>query len=380
MNLAASELAAQIRQSFPSVTNRCGILFADPGYDEELLLSRLRDELDMDIIGATSAAMLSSQGYHAMCATLLVMGGDDCVFATAMSPPLDGEDAEQRLKETFDRAKAKLGGVEPALIFTLSAASPGCSEDARLALLRKFGGDIPVFGGVAADHFEFAHTRIFGEGKSKTAAMVLLLMGGNLRPKFVMRNVARKHLSKSRITSVSGTTVHSIDGISAHDYMVRHGADSSGAMALHFTPLLVETRDGDNDDGHIICRPFIALDPVTGYGTTICEVPPDSAVTVQTVQGSDIGEASRDAMECLVRDIEEEKDYRYSTILVMSCAARHMILAFDREREAILGKALFPPHLTFAGFYSFGEFCPISVDQGKADNRLHNMSLGLCAL
>lgn len=380
MDLAASELAAQIKASFPPVANSCGILFADPDYDGELLLARLRDELDMEIIGSTSAAMLSSRGYHAMCATLLVMGGDDCVFGAALSPPLDGIHTEQQLKETFDRARAKLGNNEPVVIFTLSAADAGCIEDARLSLLRKFGGDIPVFGGVAADHFEFAHTRVFGEGGSGTASMALLLAGGNIRPKFVMRNVSRKHLSKSRITSSSGNTVHTIDGVSAYDYMVRHGADASSSMALHFTPLLVETQDGENDDGHIICRPFIALDPETGHGTTISEVPVGSAVTVQTIQGSDIGDASRDAMESLLRGIEEEKDYHYSTVLVMSCAARHMVLAFDREREAILAKSIFPAGLNFAGFYSFGEFCPISVEQGKADNRLHNLSLGLCAL
>lgn len=383
MTLAASDLAAQIKKQFPPTANSCGIVFADPDYDLDLLLSLLREALGIDaIIGSTSAAMLSSQGYHAMCATLLVMGGDDCVFGSAMSAVLTADNAEQELCKTYDRALAKLQGHSPVMIFAFSASGEGCSEDRRLTILRQLGNDIPVFGGVAADHFEFAHTRVAGEDRSSANSVVLLLAGGNIRPQFVLRSVARKHLSSSTVTGAEGNYVHTIDGMSAYDYMTSQKVDVSSAMALHFTPLLVETKGSRTDDKHIICRPFISLDPVSGYGQTICGIPTGSAVTVQSIQGKDIADASKDAMEALMKKITAQEDgsYRYSTVLAFSCAARHMVLAYDKEREAALAKDVFPAELAVFGFYSFGELCPIAFVDGVSDNCLHNLSLGLCAL
>lgn len=378
MELAAADLAKQIKAQMPSVKNNCGILFVDPDYDMETMLPLLQEALNMDIVGATSAAMLSSQGYHTLCATLLVMGGDDCVFGSAISPALESGTVAEQLQATYDRALAKLGGEVPKVVFAFSASSVSCTEDDKLGILNRLSDGIPVFGGIAADHFEFAHTKVFGEGRVEDSSVVLLLAGGNIKPRFLMRNVTRKQLSKSTVTSSSGSVVHSIDGMSAYDYMLQHGADPSTAMSLHFTPLLVETNHG-GDDGPTICRPFFSLDQETGFGATISEIPTGSAVTVQSIQGSDILEASKDGIESMARELQDD-DYPYSTILFISCAARHMVLAFDKDKEAELGKAIFPPHIKFAGFYSFGEFCPISMASGKADNRLHNLSMGLCAL
>lgn len=376
---AALELAAQIRSSMPDVKNKCGILFLDPDYDGETLAARLEQELGLPVIGATSAAMLSGRGYHADCATLLVLGGDDCVFSTALSAEIAGDAAEEALAECYGRARERLG-AEPVMLFLLSAPSPDCTEDRKLEILHRVCGGIPVFGGVAADRFEFAHTRVFGEGAAGASAVAVLLVGGNVRPKFVMRNVPRKLLSRSRVTSSEGNIVHSIDGIPSRRYMEEHGADCSSAMALHFTPLLVETRDCHKGEEHVICRPFIDLDEESGFGTTITGVPEGSAVTVQAIEAPDIADSCREALLALLDKMDADPDYRYSTVIIATCAARHMVLAVDKERESILAEELLPDGLTRGGYYSFGEFCPIAVKDGKADNRLHNLSLGLCAL
>lgn len=383
MDLAAAELVGQIQEALPSVQNRCAILFADPGYKWDVLLPKLTSMLEVDIVGASSAAMLSSRGYHSTCATLLLLGADDCVFGSALSPALEGHDAEQQLCQTYDRALAKLQGAQPELVIVFSSSSPDCTEDQRLRLLQKISNNIPIFGGVAADYFEFSRTTVFGEGKALAGAVSLVLIGGNVRPKFVMRNVSRKHIAKSRITSITGNVIHTIDNISAYEYMIRHDADPSSLMALQFSPLLVDTQENDEDNKHVICRPFFSLDAESGNGTIISsDIPVGTAVTVQAIQSSDIVLASRDAMDSLVEEIGKEKDknYTYSTVLGISCAGRHMVLAFDKKREASLAQDIFPTPLTFSGFYSFGEFCPIAINRNGADNRLHNLSLGLCAM
>ena len=377
---AALELVAQIRSSMPETRNRCGILFLDPDYDGEALTARLEKKLDMPVIGATSAAMLSGGGYHADCATLLVLGGDDCVFSTALSGDITGDTAEEALAACYERARAGLGKAEPVMTFLLSAPSPGCTEDVKLAMLHRISGGMPVFGGVAADRFEFAHTRVFGEGSSGASSVALLLIGGNVRPKFVMRNMPRKHLSRSRITGAHTNVVHTIDGVPCRKYMEEHGADCSSTMALHFTPLLVETRDCHKGEEHVVCRPIISFDEETGDGITITAVPEGSAVTVQAIEPADIAASCREAMQALLVEMEADPGYTYSTVIIITCAARHMVLAFDKEREAMLAEEILPPSLTRGGYYSFGEFCPIAVQNGKADNRLHNLSLGLCAL
>ncbi len=379
--IAAAEISAQINASLPPVKNKCGILFAEAGYDWDAFLPAISKETGMDIVGCTSTAQISTQGYHHLSATLLALGGDDCVFASAVTPALNEDNADE-IKKAFAEAKNKLGDADFKVVFAFSSSTVGCSADDRLSVLNDLAGGKPVFGGIAGDYFEFEKTRIFYNNEAREGALVILLVGGNVKPKFLVRNIPRKHLAKSKVTASHGHTVDSIDGISAYEFMRRNDVDTDSTMSLFYSPLTLEMENEEDYDGEPVCRPFVALDPKDGSGTTIATVPVGSSVAVQVIQNSDIAATTRDVMESMVSEIKRDNDesYEYSTILGVTCAGRHVVLSYDYTREGEIAKEVIPQNINFAGFYSFGEYCPTSFNHGKAKNRLHNLSFGLCAL
>jgi hypothetical protein len=168
--------------------------------------------------------------------------------------------------------------------------------------------------------------------------------------------------------------------MTAYEAMLAQGVDPEDRARLLFAPLCVELDTEDDYDGVPICRNFMDMDKETGTGRAMAMMPVGAAVSVQMVQGKDIEETTGEALREVCRELCEQPDgYVYSTVLIVTCCARHIVLGQNRAREGEMAAAELSG-ATFAGFYSYGEFCPTSVHQGRAKNRLNNMSIGFCIL
>ncbi len=381
VSVAASDLVKQVQNTLPMMKNRCGILFAESGYDWKKLLPTLCKETETEIIGCTASAQISTQGYHSLSATLLVLGGEDCFFATAATQALHADGADQ-IRKAFGEAKQKLGDAELQLVIVFSSATEDFTSDERLAVLDELAGGKPIFGGVASDYHDSETTKIIYNNEIRDGAIALMLVAGNVKPKLLVRNIPRKHLAKSKVTASHGHTVESIDGTNVYEFMTRYDVDTDNSMGLFYAPLTLEMENEEDYDGESVCRPFVAIDKESGIGKTIATVPEGSSVAVQIIQSDDIVETTRDAMSSVVNEITQsaDSDYEYSTILGVTCAGRHSVLSYDYTREGELAMEILPAHINFSGFYSFGEYCPTSIRNGKAKNRLHNLSFTLCVL
>lgn len=379
---AASDLVGQLASFFPLSQNSCAILFAEPGYELDELLPALSRQLEgVVLIGCTATAQVSSWGYHKLAATLLLLSGDDCFFSAAAAENLE-TDGLEKTRQVFLRASEGLNGQEPQGAFLFSNLTENCREQQKLDLIHELIGGKPIFGGVASDYFDFDETRVFLNGKAHERGLVLLLIAGAFSPKFVIRNLPKTRLSKSRVTKSQGVLVETIDNIPVRDFLLRENVDIDTTLSLFYAPLTLELDTEEDYDGEPVCRPFVHVDRQTGIATAIADIPEGSAVSLQIIQGSDILDTTREAMEAMVEEIRkgEQEGHSYSSVIGVTCVGRHVVLALDHAREAELAQSTLPGHIHFAGYYSYGEICPTSIRNGKAKNRLHNLSIALCAL
>lgn len=377
---AAADLVKQIKSKLVLQKNSCGILFAEVGYEAQELLPVLHKELGIEIIGGSATAQITNRGYHRMAASLLVLTSDDCHFAMALTEPFS-DNYEEKITAAFKEAEKKLEGEPLEAVFLFSCTSKDSTTDDFLVVLNRLAGGKPIFGAVASDYFEFSEETIFFNDQEFQERMAIMLISGNFRPKFIIRNVPRTRLAKSIVTESKGASVQKIDNMTVYEYLKKNGVDPENPIALSFAPLSVEYDHELENDGEPICRPFFLVDKETGAGFAHGAIPEGATVSIRIIESKDILSSTKEAMETICKEIaeDESKDYEYSTVLGVTCAARHIVLGPEYFKEGEFAQDVFPQNINFAAFYSFGEYCPTSIKNDKAVNRAHNLSIGLCA-
>lgn len=377
---AARELAYGIRTQLSFGKNSCAILFAEIAFDLEQLLPELEAELGITVIGCTATAQISHLGYHRLSATLLVLTADDCNFGTAMSNSLQGDSSAQ-ITRTYHNALTELDGDAPKLIFILSSPENNLIDEDIISTLNVLSNSRPVFGGVASDYNTFDRAKVFLGSEIRSDGVVMLLISGNINPQFITCNLTPVDKpSHSRVTSSCGNKLLRIDHQNAFDYLQDRAIEPDNPFSFLFNPISVDFYNQDDYDGHAVVRAIYKIDEETKSAITSYHIPEDSSIEIRSINSSDIEDSARKGFSHMRTQILDAvgDHYKYSTLLGISCIARHVVLCYDYEREGILANQILPDGINFLSFYSYGEFCPTSVIDNEARNRLHNLSIAFC--
>ncbi len=377
---AAAQLAFGLRNRLSLRANSCGIIFCEPEYPAAELSAALHARLGIDIIGCTAAAQLSRAGHQEFSIALLVLTADDCAIASTLTEPF-GTDYEQQLNAAYDELRAALG-AKPAMLYFLTGLTDAFPHDTPAEILSARLDGAPLFGAVASDFFTMDSVRVFRNGDVRAGAAVLLGFSGNVKPRFVVRNVPSAKVRKSTVTGSQGVVVKAIDDKTVCEFMKENGVDVDNGFSPIFAPLGVEYDNEADNDGVIVCRSFARYNLEDGSATAFARIPEGASVSVLMQNKADIQDSCRDAMEAVRREFEESRGggYEYSTALIVSCLARYTVLARDRTLEGGLAREILPKELSCAGFYSYGEYCPTSIRNGVAKNRFHNNSIVFCLI
>lgn len=217
--------------------------------------------------------------------------------------------------------------------------------------------------------------------------MVLLAISGNLRPVFAVQNVSSAGESRKReVKKAVNNTVYRVGNQRFTDYLRDCGlpvdimAQGANTVTYVSNPLLLEQKSDDDARSFSFVRTLHALDLEEGSGTAIGKIPEGMTLSVCVLQRSDIERGATLAMGDILSRIaaDEGDDYRYSTVLSVSCIGRHLIMLPENDAEVKALQASLPGTLTMAGFYSYGEIGPMGT--GSSRIFAHNESLVLCAI
>lgn len=385
MRLAADELVAALGEKLALQKNSCGILYYDFETPAEELAGLLEERLGFPVFGGSALATLDGvRGYHEMEVLLTVLTADDCEFSVVVTDLLTRDDRDEMAVRAFEEARGKLT-MPLGLIMTLWPNTTDITFDSALACISKVSGHIPIIGGAPSSEAGTRGTVVKGYFRAENQA-ILLLIAGNIRPIFSLANVVTKFPGRTgTVTEVEQGVVYKIDDLTFSQYMETYGKeirdllDGASSMFFHQYPLLLE--DSGVSDGVPYVRSINRVDRENGSGIAFADIPLGSRISLAMLQREDIGHSTRQGMETLVRRIAENTtdDYRYSTVLCVSCAARHLTMNpyYGEEGDAI--RERLPAGMSLAGFYASGEFCPTSVREGAANNRVHNSSITFCA-
>ncbi|MDR0842172.1 MAG: FIST C-terminal domain-containing protein [Acidobacteriota bacterium] len=373
----ARELAGSIKQKLVCQRNAIGLLLCDADTDGALLTAELQKMLGFEVAGMTTLAAIDSQGRQDGGVVLTVLTADDCEFFAAVSEPLDADNCEERIADTYNRAVA--GGGKPGVLFAFCPSGMDFSGDKYPEVISRIAPGVPLIGGMAFNDYDQRQPRVFLSGQEHTDCLVLVGIRGAVRPVFALRHVTSRFAERiRRITKAEKNVVHTVGNETFVEYLEGFGFNTDvedPLLAFTSHPMML-TREGADETP--LMRHISGLDLKDGSGTFFGDVPVGTLANICLIKKEDIVASCRESMQALLAEGKRHPEYGYSTILCISCGGRAMILGSDADAEGRILAETLPAELTLFGAYGIGEICPVCCKDGHGANRFHNCSITFC--
>lgn len=352
--------------------NAVGIITCSYDYVEAGMVKAVCDALPFDVLGCTTLtnAMEGQAGTMLLC--LSVLTADDCRFSTACTQLLD-ENFEAATADAFAEARAK-AGEDPGLVLAFLPMLNSIGGELVLNALDRAGGGAPIFGTLACDFDTalYSHTFTIFNGHCARDRMPLLLVSGNVTPRFVVKSTSDHNLQRQQavITASEGSVLQEVNGMSAREYFASLGLmQGSGIEGMSSIPFVVDYNDGTQP----VARAIYAL---RDDGSALCGglMPKGASLAIGRMDKDDILLTAESSLEKLLAEGP------CAGVIMFPCLGRNMVLGvtpfaeIEKIGERMGGKV--PWHLAYSG----GEVCPAYDRDGKAVNRFHNFTFIACAI
>ena len=378
---AAKELWKEITNKISLEQNSIGILFCDGEGEPDKLSAYLHELSGVDFIGVTAvAAMDNVVGYCELSSTLLVITGGDVYFNHIVSDIITEKRAKNSIVEAYEGCISQ-SNVKPELTMLFMNAISGPVSDSIVEAVAEKSGGIPIFGGIPTsfDNNNF----VYINGAKYTDRAILVTIGGNIKPLFMVKNVTSDFYGrKFKATKTSGRILYEVDNKPFTEYLEGMGIDvisaatDSNGVFFHSNPIYVE-KELENGEVLAYTRVLESIDLENGSATIYSTVPSYTTMSLVSLRLEDIQNSALMLGRDMSALVNKEKNYKYSTAICISCFGRYMTAAAQHDVEAGALLKNMPADLNIAGFYSYGEICPITAGE-KVNNLVHNCSVTLC--
>jgi len=232
-----------------------------------------------------------------------------------------------------------------------------------------FGKNIPVTGGMAGDGEVFEHTWVLCNGQLKENHIVMLGIYGDA--------VCFQYGSKGgwdifgperKITRAENNTLYELDGKSAlslyKNYLgeLAEGLPATGVMF----PLLVY-----NEQQQDVVRTIIGINEADDSLTLAGDIPEGASSKLMHANADHLINGASEAAGEIKFDCCYNKDQTLA--IAISCFGRRKVLKDRTEEEVEAVRDVLSKDIKIVGFYSYGEFSPLS--SGVCD--LHNQTMAI---
>ena len=362
--------------------NTVGILLCYSDMDTTELVSALAQKASFPILGCTTIATMEGKGgFHDLAVTLTVLSSDDCSFALGVSDPITPQNVAEQIDKTCRSVCQELG-EEPQLLYVLPPYILDIMLDEYAIGFNRCCPNVPLLGGLPSyNAIGDKNLTVFG-GEDFPDRMVLLAVGGNLRPVFTVQNVTAVDADRKRkVTESKDNVIYRVGDQTFTDYLREVGLPveslTQGNATITFVsnPLLLES----SQDDFSFVRTLHEINLEEGSGTAIAQIPVGATMSICSLQRSEIEQAAAAGVKALKEKMAaaQSDGYQYSTVLAVSCIGRHLLMSPNNDAEVNSLLNEFPADLALSGFYSYGELGPQGAT--RTQNFAHNESLILCA-
>ena len=335
-----------------------GLLFTSCVQDQNKIMEGIKSVLgDVPVVGCTSSAAICTQdgylnketGYSGM-----MLFGGDCEVVTAGSRKTNEEPREIG-RRIAKEAISKLKGTDKEPDYFFMSASPA-NEEEYLKGIQDVIGNIPVFGGSAADNTVEGKWSILNSGEAYSDGCVIAIFYTNAEMKNLYTGAYHETGNVGVITKVvNGRTLVEID----HEPALKKYAEWTGKdmASLMGSNLLTET----------ICAPLGVKDPI---GKVVAVRHPmfanddlsmnigaDLAENTAVIQLSNTPEGILMANEDTIAKLNGLMNTPVNSYFLVHCGGRRLGLALSQIEDRIYPTVKkSSPDKEFFMVFTFGEY------------------------
>lgn len=371
--LAVKEIMEVVQPEENLLKNSAGILTCYSEYIDEGVIKTLSDKLNFPIVGTTTLGNASEGELGETMLTLMVITSDDVEFSTGLTDAINSDD----LNAIDYGYKMAMNGYsdKPAMIFAFAPLSQVVGGDFMVESLDKVSNGVPVFGTVTVDHNpDYKDAGIIYNGEFYRDKMAMLLLHGNVNPKFLVASISREKIMRNKdiVTASKGNQLQKVNDMSVIDYLLSLGMkknDNGEIEGINTIPFVVDYGDGSTP----VIRILFALTP-EGYAVCGGDIPEGTTLSIGTINYDEVLKTTNEAID----EIKKHDDKNGA--VMFSCAGRYFALGFESHGEMNLLNDSFPKDIPYILTYSGGEFCPVYDEEGNLYNRFHNDTFTACLL
>jgi hypothetical protein len=368
---AAAEIWEQLQKGQGFLKNTVGIIACHYEFVLSGAARAICARLPFPAVGSISSVQAINEAQGTLILTLLVLTSDDADFKTACTASLKGEPG-RAIAEAYTKAA---GGEKPALIFAFGPFMLENSGDEYVRAISEASGGVPCFGTLAVDDTkDFRACYMIFNGEHYRDKMALILVYGDIRPKFYLASVSRDKLldKPALVTSSEGHILKELNGRPVVEYFEAMGLTkaSETSYAMTSLPFMLDYGDGTPP----VSKVFVGLNE---QKHAICAgaMPKGSTLYIGVFDKEDVIFTSGNIIEQVLGELEHP-----SVLIGYSCISRSITLGSDVLGEVNIVLKKIAGRLPFMMAYSGGEMCPTQINPSVAINRFHNNTFILCII
>jgi hypothetical protein len=368
--IAIEQINSHLESAGALLKNTIGIVSCHYEFVLSGMFKTICEALPFGVVGSIASAQSTQDESGDLLLTLTVLTSDDVSFDTVITTPLT-----EPGKVVTDSYKNACRAERPSLILMFAPFMlQNCCDDYVNAITEASGG-VPCFGTQAMDDTpDFANCFVLADGVHYRDRMVMLLMYGDIHPKFFVANISeRKIFDKSAvITKSMGPVLIEVNDRPVIEYLEDLGLveASETHYAMTSLPFLLDYNDGTPK----VSKVFAALTPEK---FVVCAggMPEGSTLYMTRTDKDDVIYTTEEITDVIAKEIEEA-----SVMLIYSCLVRSMTLGTEQLKEMDIVNSKFSGKLPYMFAISGGEICPTQVSEGNAINRFQNNTFVACLL
>jgi len=369
LDVAREEILSQLKDK-KLLKNSVGIIGCHYDYVEYDVVKAISEALPFDIIGCSALGSAVNGSGSMEHLTLTVLTSDEVEFSIALSDTISKDDIESPIEKAYAAARDSLGR-DPSLIFMFGPVMADVIGDQMLIKLDQLSGGVPIFGTLSSDALPGCpKSYVFKNGESDRRKMALLLVGGNVNPRFYVTAIAKRNIQQNNavVTGADGYLVTSINDMPVLDYFATLGITATKIAAISMIPFLVDFGDGTEPVAYSMYD--ISETGVYCGGA----IPKGAKIAFAEV---DVGSVMETAETTLRRALDDAEKNGANGIIAVPCMARSLVLSPNVEAEIVKSLEIIGDKVPFSLIYSGGEICPVYNQQQGVINRFHNLTYTL---
>jgi hypothetical protein len=355
---AAQEILRQCADALGGQEPQAGLLLASHDLDFEEFLSAVTTAYpNMDLIGCTTMAPMSSVADYAEGSTTLTLFASDMLDFTAGLGPDVVAGVESATRQAVEEATRKTD-KQPALLIVTPTVEEFDPTTVTVEIGEVLGRTIPVFGGGAAPDFPIAMPWLGGVqfygNQVLTNSLPVLLISGPLKVSVGVAHGWSPVGKTAVVTRSDDYKVYEIDGEPILDFY-RHylGFESEPAIA---NPLAIL----DEDTGRYYLRAPMEYDGRDGSAIFFGSVPQGATVQLAMATTDEILRGTEASLTEAMAGFPGEA--MPEGALIASCAVRSFLLGTRTSGEIERIRTGLGQDVPVSGFYAFGEIAPLGFD------------------